>query len=176
MSSRIGVAIAIIAIVMGIAFISRSPSPTPPTTESTVSTPTPISSPTENAATPTNTPVSVNSTPSPSAVKTVTEIAPQIKTIRKEVAKNPHETPISILEFASALGEKMDAAIQKPELADPFFSELKDCVHESEKFTPAIRAICLSNAQHLSEKYPALQDQYRNLKQLAPPEVNRLVH
>ena len=131
---------------------------------------------TETAMPKNESPAVVESSAPKEEKQTIIKIAPRPDAIRTEVAKDPHHTPSSILAFAAELGEKMEAALQSPETAPQFFTELQDCVSEQSGLTTTVRAICLSNAKHLAKEVPSLQDQYQNLQQTVQPEVSKLVH
>lgn len=99
---------------------------------------------------------------------------PSLGQVRKEVAENPHSTPISIIDFAAKLGPKMERAFESEAAALLLFDELKRCTLNSTLLI-SIQTICLSNAQLLVNSYPKLETQFISLKEQASPEAVRLM-
>lgn len=107
--------------------------------------------------------------------KTVTESAPDLEEIRREVSADPHTLPHSLLSFSLSLGDRMKEARHSPETAKKFFAELSECVN-SQKLsgTRTLQAICLSNARRLTESVPELQVSFKRLEESAPSEIQKL--
>ncbi|MEO5969077.1 MAG: hypothetical protein ABIQ95_04050, partial [Bdellovibrionia bacterium] len=100
---------------------------------------------------------------------------PGLDQVRKEVQANPHLTPGSILEFASHLGSKMELALKSEEQGNLVFKELEDCTLNTIDYSPvSIRAVCLSNANVLGQRYSSLQLKYQALLGKADSESIRL--
>ncbi len=116
------------------------------------------------------------STPLPipiaSSTQKVSDKIPSIAHVRDEVAKDPHSTPASLLSFAADLAPKMEAGMKDEKSAQHFIEELKDCALGNG--AESARALCLSDAQMLSKKFPSLQPQFENILDHADPRVSRL--
>ena len=100
--------------------------------------------------------------------------APTVDTLRAEVQANPHQTPLSLLQFAGALADHMEIAEQSEDQASRFLTELEDCVTDDRQ-AQTTQALCLTNAERLGEKFPALNSKITALNQRAPPEVSKLL-
>jgi hypothetical protein len=103
----------------------------------------------------------------------VDQIAPPLKTLREEVAQNPHQTPIALLQFAQDLGDRLEAAEKSEPEARKFFDELETCVLNGAQ-AQSTRALCLANAKRLAGKYAAFGDRVTALKEKADPDIVRL--
>lgn len=104
--------------------------------------------------------------------RTVRELAPSREDLRQEVAKNPHDTPVSLLSFSAGLYERTAAALQDPAAAETLFEELQDCVTGTDqKGKTSVQAICMLNARRLHEKHESLSRRYENLERQADPKI-----
>lgn len=101
---------------------------------------------------------------------------PSADRIRAEAAEDPHATPDSLLDFAEQLGARMEDALASREEAEDLFEELEDCVNTPEARTPpSVRALCLDNAQKLSETYPnAFSSRYSTMEGKVDPDARKL--
>lgn len=105
---------------------------------------------------------------------------PTREAIRTDAQADPHELPVAILEFASRLAPRMKQAFQSAAQAERFLAELEDCVknsgdqHSSDP-SPTIRAICLSNARALADRYPKLNARLEQLNREVDLQVTRLL-
>ena len=108
------------------------------------------------------------------SAKTLRSQAPTVDTLRAEVQANPHQTPLSLLQFAGDLADHMEIAEQSEDQASKFLTELEDCVTDDRQ-AQTTQALCLTNAQRLGEKFPALNSKVTALNQRAPPEVSKLL-
>lgn len=118
-------------------------------------------------------PVSESSLVTKQIEKTVTEIAPSLKMLRADVAKNPHVPARSYILFASILGKKMDAAENNTEKSEALFNELATCTDNLE-LPENVRALCLSNAYRMNLKNKDFQDQYNGLRSRTDAKIVHL--
>jgi len=102
--------------------------------------------------------------------------APSMDTLRDEVEENPHGTPPALLAFAEKMAVQMEEAELSQDKAKIFFTELEDCVlNQKDKNAVSVQAICLMNAEDLSEVYPDLAGKYQGLRKGASMEVLRML-
>ncbi len=101
---------------------------------------------------------------------------PSRDAVREEVAKNPHGTPHSMIEFSGRLAARMEQALENEEEAGKLFSELENCVRAADATTLPVRAVCLSNANRLGLRWPeSLGENQRRLEGAANADVRKLV-
>lgn len=101
---------------------------------------------------------------------------PSISQIRAEAEKDPHTTPPSILAFATSLAPRMQLALESENNARAFLDELRTCIFSPSSSTAlTIRAICLSNAKVLSEKFQSLEHEVTSILDKADPNVLKLI-
>lgn len=104
--------------------------------------------------------------------KTVQKLIPPASILRQEVKKNPHQAPISIMEFSVNLAERVNLALTKDRtIREKIFAELKDCVESAESSNNSIKALCLAKAKFMSEKDDQFKNSYEVLLGKATPEV-----
>jgi hypothetical protein len=91
-------------------------------------------------------------------------VGPSLETVRTQVVENPHSTPVSLLEFAESVGSRMRNAFESEEVADSLFQDLKECglAKDANQLT-SVRAICLSNAKALVQRYPKFTSQMQEI-------------
>jgi hypothetical protein len=118
-----------------------------------------------------------NAAPAPSSRPVISkatdlrEQTPSLEQVRNEVAANPHKTPMSVIEFSVALGEKM-RAVQNETQATELFRELEDCtLDRPENKTKSVRALCLARARRLSDRYDSLRTSYSTLVSRSDKDV-----
>lgn len=101
---------------------------------------------------------------------------PSLETLREEVLARPHDTPPSLLAFASQLAPRMEVALSSAEYAETFFSELESCARGDGTLPPSVLALCAINGSRLARKYPReLSHRYRSLYQTLPEHARSLV-
>src|SRR5262249_30351475 len=104
------------------------------------------------------------------------EITPSGEDLRREVADNPHTTPIGLVRFSVELYEKQTEALKSEETAHTFFSELENCaLGPEQKGLHNVQALCLLNAKRLQKAYPSLAREYDRLESQAEPDAVRLM-
>lgn len=109
----------------------------------------------------------------PNDERRLREITPTAEDLRAEVAKDPHLPPPTLMKFAAALGERMQAA-EKSELESTnLVSELDECLR-NENHPEGIRAMCLASASRLAKRYPTLQDRTAEMVRVAGPRISNL--
>lgn len=103
-------------------------------------------------------------------------VTPTLSDIHKDAEDDPHTTPQALLGFAGNIGVRMEEAAKQEVKATLLFEELADCALEDSDITPvSARALCLSNAKILSEKYPdALSDKFKAVQKNVSPDVLKL--
>ncbi len=110
----------------------------------------------------------------PATPRSVVELRPATTTLRKEVAKDPHTTPQALTAFSIELGNRLDAVKTKND-ANGFMDELQACLEQKDAngSLPAasVQTICLLDAKHLSEKFPALSSRLESLRAKADPRA-----
>jgi hypothetical protein len=99
---------------------------------------------------------------------------PNLKDVRKEIARDPHTTPPSLVTFAADLGGKMDEALTSETKASYFFGQLERCALSGKGSTRSVQALCLSDAQRVQDKYKSLKNDYDHLQSQAPAEVVKM--
>jgi len=102
---------------------------------------------------------------------------PKMEVIREQIARDPHQPPTAVLEFAKSLAPKMELAMRDEESAGSFFGTLEKCVlegKEGQSLTSA-KALCLTNADNLQKKFPSLNERYQQLYDAAPTPIQKLV-
>ena len=107
-------------------------------------------------------------------LKTFHHLFPDKVDVKAEVASNPHRTPESIIKFASALGPLMDKAYKNINDANLLIEELHDCALD-ETVAQTARALCLSNAEKLSQSYPQMKDKASDIRANVSPEVIKVL-
>ncbi|MBI2606409.1 MAG: hypothetical protein HYW49_10045 [Deltaproteobacteria bacterium] len=102
---------------------------------------------------------------------------PELDVIRDEVESDPHSTPPSMLQFARNMGKRMELALKSREKAAALFKELSGCASaEAGATAPSVKALCLSNAARLAERYPDdFMSSYRDLKENSGDDVTDLI-
>ncbi len=102
---------------------------------------------------------------------------PELDVIRDEVEADPHSMPPSMLRFARNVGRRMEQALKSRENAASLFKELSGCAsRETGATAPSVKALCLSNAARLAEKYPNdFMLPYRDLKENSGDDVTDLI-
>lgn len=103
----------------------------------------------------------------------VAQLIPPVAKLREEVAASPHTTPPSLVRFALDLGQRLQAAEKSESEATLFFGELETCVMDKAQVHSA-RAMCLMNAERLTQTFSGLQARAVSLRQRVEPEVSRL--
>lgn len=89
---------------------------------------------------------------------------PSLKTIRAEVAQNPHGSPKQYKDLAHSFTLLMQYGLQNPKNAGDSFSVLSECVKAAPTQVPlAVRASCLKTAGKLSKKFPEMDKDYQTL-------------
>jgi hypothetical protein len=96
--------------------------------------------------------------------------------IQEEIAENPHQTPVSLLQYAENIALKIEEATNDPEKAKALFTELENCVSDnSSRSAPSLQALCLANADELALTHPELQGRYQELLKVAPSDARKLL-
>lgn len=105
---------------------------------------------------------------------------PTLSEVREQVAKDPHQTPPALIQFAKDITAQTEAAKKSPETARTFFETLENCVQNSEKGegdsipVPA-QTLCLTTAEELAKLYPnELGGRLSELQKSASPEAKRI--
>ena len=87
-----------------------------------------------------------------------------------------HGLPPALLAFAEKMAVQMEEAELSQDKAKIFFTELEDCVlNQKDKNAVSVQAICLMNAEDLSEVYPDLAGKYQGPRKGASMEVLRML-
>ena len=108
-------------------------------------------------------------------LKTFHRLFPDKADVRAEVASNPHRTPESIINFASALGPLMDKAHKNSEDANLLMKELHQCALD-ETVAQTARALCLSNAEKLAQSYPQMKEKASEIRANVSPDVMKVLN
>lgn len=103
-------------------------------------------------------------------VKKLRSKFPDQRAVIEEVRQDPHQTPDSLIKFAEALGPLVEKALQNPKDAGVLTSALERCVTDDSVIASA-RALCLSKAEQLSEAFPELQGQVKEMYESAGADV-----
>jgi hypothetical protein len=99
---------------------------------------------------------------------------PSLEEQRREVEKNPHVTPLSLLRFSDAVQSRIEQQATTDQGAARVFTELEDCVAApKDKDAHSVQALCLLNARRLSKAHPELAGRYASLRTRAQSEVLR---
>jgi hypothetical protein len=110
-------------------------------------------------------------------LKTVQELIPNVGEMRKEVAANPHLTPMAITRFSLALGHRLDA-LQTVQDGSAFMAELDGCVTDrdqrNERNIRTVQSLCILNARKTRNKFPELEKQYQDVKKKADPAARAI--
>jgi hypothetical protein len=106
---------------------------------------------------------------------------PTLRDVREQVAKNPHETPPALLQFAKDLSAQAEAAKASPEAASRFFETLEGCAQNrearsSDDLVPvAAQTLCLTTADEFSKLYPEkLGERNSRLQENASPQAKKI--
>jgi len=96
--------------------------------------------------------------------------------IQEEISDNPHQTPVSLLQYAENIALKIEEATNDPEKAKALFTELETCVNDnSSRSAPSLQALCLANADELALTHPELQGRYQEMLKGAPADARKLL-
>lgn len=90
--------------------------------------------------------------------------------VKSEVREHPHQTPRTLITFAKALGMMSEKAFLNATNADLFMDELDDCT-SNDKIAESARALCFNKAEKVAQKFPALQEKFKSLKERTPASV-----
>lgn len=124
------------------------------------------------------------STPSPShsqaltsgTPETIEAEAPSIEDIRREVEKNPHETPPSLAQFAERHADRIEKAKTDERAAALVIAELKDCATAPPERTPVqVRTWCAINAFDLEARWKSLKASDHGFIDRLSPDVQTLL-
>lgn len=87
-----------------------------------------------------------------------------------EVRENPHQTPPSLVSFATLLGRMSEKAQLNVTNADIFMNELDDCT-SNDKIAESARALCLSKAEGIAKRFPTLSEKFKGIQDRAPASI-----
>lgn len=105
-----------------------------------------------------------------SEIKDLRDKLPLKEDMKAEVREKPHQTPKSLVTFATALGLMSEKAFLNVTNADLFLDELDDCT-SNDKIAESARALCLSKAEKTAQKFPTLKDKFNIIKERAPASI-----
>lgn len=103
---------------------------------------------------------------------------PSLKTLRDDVAKNPHETPQALLRFGADLGVRMEEAKKDKNSAIQLLSELKGCSQPASVDDSPVqaRAICLVTAREIAQIWPDLKNSVEEVVSGADSKARELAN
>jgi hypothetical protein len=115
----------------------------------------------------------------PSEAETQHLDVPNLKEVREQIAKDPHQTPPALLKFARDLAEKTEAAKRSPEKAKTLFETLENCLQggkdPSESTPVAAQTLCITTAEELTKLYPQeFSSRLKQLEENASPELKKI--
>jgi hypothetical protein len=104
---------------------------------------------------------------------------PNLKEVREQIAKDPHQTPPALLKFARDLAEKTEVAKRSPEKAKTLFETLENCLQggkdPSESTPVAAQTLCITTAEELTKLYPQeFSSRLKQLEENASPELKKI--
>jgi hypothetical protein len=98
---------------------------------------------------------------------------PDEKTIRDEVAQDPHRTPPGLIAYAVQLGKELDAALTSETRARIYLEKMRSCL-SSDSRAAAAQVLCLRHSELVARAYPTLDAEAAELNQLASPQVREI--
>ncbi len=100
---------------------------------------------------------------------------PKLQNVRDEVAKNPHRTPHSLMQFSADLSDKMVLALQSKEASQYMMKQLDACASGDAVATASsASAVCIKSAYELSAKYPELVGDSDKIRDHADPKALKI--
>jgi len=100
--------------------------------------------------------------------------APDLRTLREEIARNPHAVPASLTRFAREVGARIERARESKEATLSLFSALEECAAAPE--APSLAAYCAVNAVRVARFRPAeLRPRIEDLRKRISPAARSLI-
>ncbi len=96
---------------------------------------------------------------------------PSIARVREEAEQDLEAPSRAILRFSVALESRMETAFHSESNATALLGELESCAAGDDPVAEAARALCLSNADRLGQRYPELAARYESLEARVDPRV-----
>lgn len=92
--------------------------------------------------------------------------------LRQEVARNPHQTPPSLLRFGADVGKRLSQAKKSETEASRFLTELSECgTSELGAQMPVqVQAMCLITASQLGKVWPTLHSRVEEILKSSDPK------
>lgn len=118
----------------------------------------------ELTATPTSDATEATTEPPSPPQAPLTNVAPKLETLRREVERNPHQAPVALVHFAGMMGRRLAEAEKSETAAEKFMTELETCVHDGAQ-AQSVRSLCLANAKRIGSKFASLIDRATALAQ-----------
>jgi hypothetical protein len=111
------------------------------------------------------------------ADKVAVTLLPENQEVLEEIRNNPHETPASLVEFASQIGKKMELAIKDPRAAKELVKELETCAEKAKQDSAkmTLEVFCIEQATKLSNRHRELQETVENLVRNSSPKANQIL-
>jgi hypothetical protein len=95
---------------------------------------------------------------------TLVATPPSAEIVRSEVARNPHTTPPSLIQFAAAMSAKFSRAVQSPENAKIYLEELERCIDADSPSTVAsAQGLCILHMRELVGRFPVLEERAKKI-------------